>query len=60
MEAVPCGARLRKGVRVSAAAPATGAAARAAATAPGFRVLGPAFRRLVRRSGRFHDYLLPL
>jgi len=47
--------RLRKGVRFSATAPATGAAARAAATAVRLRLLGDSFVRDVRRSGWFHD-----
>src|SRR5712691_2375811 len=60
VEANPPGDRLRKGVRVSAAAPATGAAARTAATAPRFGLLDSAFLRGVRWSGWFHGYLLLL
>jgi len=59
-EASPGKDRLRKGVRASAAAPTTGAAAPAVATAPRFGLLGGAFLRCVGGSGWLHDYLLPL
>src|SRR2546422_97362 len=59
-EASPGKDRLRKGVRASATAPTTGAAAPTVATAPRFGLLGGAFLRCVGGSGWLHDYLLPL